>query len=103
MTLDELMNRAAQECIDTRESYLAMFTEGLNGYVCRNEASINESRALFKGTYLNCQVWIERRGVSAALRCVMARIGDVEELAGRDPSVAELLELLSRLPEDRTS
>jgi len=32
---------------------------------------MDESRALFKGTYLHCQIWIERRGVAAALRCVM--------------------------------
>src|SRR5579859_769393 len=98
MTLNELMNRAAQESIDARESYLAIFTEGLNGYVCRNEASTGESRALFKGTYLHCQIWIERRGVAAALLYVIAHMEEVEGLAGREFDGRVLLELISRLP-----
>ena len=92
------MNEAAQKCIDVREAYLVMFTEGFNGYVCRNEASIDESRALFHGTYRECQVWIERRGVAAALKYGMEHMGEVPELSGRSLSGIKLLELISRLP-----
>jgi len=95
MTLNELMNAAGQVCIDEREAYLVIFTEGFSGYVCRNEGATDESRALFKGTYQDCQVWIERRGIAAALRFVMWRMSEVEELVGKD---AELMVMLSRLP-----
>ena len=82
MTLDELKNGAAQQCIDERERHLIVFTEGLNGYVCPNEGITSESRALFKGTYQECQGWIERRGIATALRYVMQRLEAVPELAG---------------------
>ena len=85
MTLDVLMNEAAQVCIDEREAHLVIFTEGLNGYVCPNEGLTSESRALFKGTYLDCQIWIERRGIIAALRYVMEHRKEVPEFA--DPSL----------------
>jgi hypothetical protein len=97
MTVDELMSRAAQKCIDMREAHLVMFTEGINGYVCRNEGSIAESRALFKGTYHECQVWIERRGVEAALRYVMEHTIETPELAAASRTGVELLEVLVRL------
>ena len=64
MTLDGLMSQAALECIDTRERHLAIYTVGVNGYVCRNEGAMDESRALFKGVYRDCQAWIERQGIS---------------------------------------
>jgi len=101
MTLDELMNGASQECINEREAYLIIFTEGFNGYVCRNEGSTDESRALFAGTYRDCQIWIERRGVAAALRYVREYMEEVPELSGGGPGGVALLELLSRLPPER--
>lgn len=97
MTIEELMNDAAQKCIDTREAYLVMFTEGFNGYVCRNEASTDESRAIFKGTYRECQVWIERRGLAAALRHVIEHRAETQGLSEGDLGGVELLEVLSRL------
>lgn len=99
MTLVEVMERAALECTEERERYLAMFTVGMNGYVCRNESVTDENRALFKGTYMECQVWIERRGISAALRYVLDHVQDVPELTDRSMTASELLELLARLPE----
>jgi hypothetical protein len=99
MTIDDLMHDAGRESIDTREAYLVMFTEGFNGYVCRNEGATDENRALFKGTYRDCQIWIERRGLAAALRYVAAHIGEVVELTTDEPhGRAKLLEALSRLP-----
>jgi hypothetical protein len=102
MTIDEIMYGAGQQSIDTREAYLAMFTEGMNGYVCRNEGVTDESRALFEGTYRDCQVWIERRGLAAALRYVMAHMGEVAELAGSKLDGEKLLELLLWLPVERS-
>lgn len=98
MTIDELMNEASQACIDEREAYLVMFTEGLNGYVCRNDASAIESRALFKGTYRECQVWVERRGIVAALRVVKERWDAVDELTNEELAGRQVLEQLMRLP-----
>jgi hypothetical protein len=95
LTLKELLDRAASECIDRRESYLVVFTMGLNGYVCLNEGATDASRALFHGTYRQCQIWIERRGVAAALDYVSAHIEDAPELSNRDLSAHRLLELIS--------
>jgi len=95
MTLNELMNAAGQVSIDEREAYLVIFTEGFSGYVCRNEGSTDVSRALFKGTYRDCQVWIERRGLASALQYVMEHLAEVQELAGT--SGAGLVEMLARL------
>ena len=97
MTIQELMNGAAQACIDTREAHVIMFTEGLNGYVCPNEGVLAESRAVFKGTYRDCQIWVERRGISAALRFVTAHRVEVPKLSAGDLMAAECLELISRL------
>src|ERR1700751_999096 len=58
MTVNELMNHASGECIEERERYLIIFTHGANGYVCRNEGVTDESRALYHGTYHDCQIWI---------------------------------------------
>jgi hypothetical protein len=102
MTLKELMNGAAQACIDTREAHVIMFTEGLNGYVCPNEGVLAESRAVFKGTYRDCQIWVERRGISAALRYVMEHRAEVPELSAGGLTAEECLELISRLTADRS-
>src|SRR6266568_4133917 len=99
MTLDALMTGAAQECIDERERHLAIFTEGLNGYVCKNEPAADESKALFKGTYRECQAWIERRGIAAALRFVMKHRREVLELNARGMTPGEVLALISELQE----
>ena len=98
MTLDELMNEAAQVCIDEREAHLVIFTEGLNGYVCRNEGAVKESHALFRGTYRDCQIWVERRGVMAALRYALERRNEVAELGGLHPDGTGVLALLAGLP-----
>jgi|SRR5580698_2702836 hypothetical protein len=100
MTLDQLLSQAAQECIVEREGHLAVFTTDLNGYVCRNDGAMEESRALFKGTYLECQVWIEQRGVAAALAYVSDHMAEVPELSRRGITVREVLALLSRQPEE---
>jgi hypothetical protein len=102
MTIEELINGAARECIDMREAYVIMFTEGVNGYVCPNEGLLAESRAVFKGTYRDCQVWVERRGISAALRFVMEHRAEVPELSAGGLTAAECLEMISRLPVDRS-
>jgi hypothetical protein len=94
MTLDELMNEAAQKCIDEREAHLVIFTEGLNGYVCPNEGVTSESRALFKGTYRECQVWVERRGIVTALQYVLDHRIEVPELAGKSLDGVKMLALL---------
>lgn len=94
MTIDELMNEASQACIDEREAYLIMFTGGFNGYVCRNDAAAIESRALFKGTYRECQIWVERRGILAALRVVREKIG---QISGEKMDGNGLLERIARL------
>jgi hypothetical protein len=98
MTFGELMYNAAQRCVDEREAHLIIFTEGLNGYVCPNEGLTNESRAVFKGTYRDCQVWVERRGISAALRYVLEHQAEVPELGGVPLTVAQCLEQFSSLP-----
>ena len=103
MTLDGLMSRAALECIDMRERHLAIFTVGLNGYVCRNEAATDESRALFKGIYRDCQAWIERQGISAALRYVIEHMNEVPELTTSGITPREILALLSNPPEQSIS
>ena len=103
MTIDELMSRAALECIDTRERHLAVYTVGINGYVCRNDAAMDERRALFKGVYLDCQAWIERQGISAALQYVIEHMNEVPELTVRGISSSEILGLLSRPPESSNS
>jgi hypothetical protein len=94
VTLDELMNAASEACVETRESFLVMFTHGLNGYVCKNEGAMDESRALYRGTYRDCQIWVERRGISAALAHINEHRSEVPELAG---STLVLTELLLRL------
>lgn len=95
MTIDELMNEASQACIDEREAYLIMFTEGFNGYVCRNDAAVMESRALFKGTYRECQIWVERRGIMAALGVVRERMNGVKGLSEEEVSGRELIERIA--------
>jgi hypothetical protein len=99
MTLNGLMTRAALECIDERERHLAIYSVGSNAYVCRNEAVVDESRALFKGTYRDCQIWIERQGISAALRYVIEHMNEVPELILRGMTSSEILALLSLRPE----
>jgi hypothetical protein len=91
MTINELMDQASEVCIDEREAYLILFTEGFNGYVCRNEGSALESHALYKGTYRNCQIWVERRGITAALRVVKKRIDEVAGLTQGEESLLERL------------
>jgi hypothetical protein len=81
MTFLELMNGAAQQCIDEREAHLIMFTEGLNGYVCPNEGLTTENRAIFKGTYRECQIWVERRGLSAAIRYILEQHQEVPQIS----------------------
>ena len=97
MTLDALMTRAAAESIDERERYLIMFTQGSNGYVCRNEGATDESRALYKGLYQDCQIWIERRGIVAALRYLSEHQREVPELNGQQLTPAEFLNLFTCL------
>ncbi|MBV8671992.1 MAG: hypothetical protein JOZ33_01040 [Acidobacteriaceae bacterium] len=97
MTLNALMTRAAAECIDERERYLIMFTQGANGYVCRNEGLTDESQALFHGTYRACQIWIEQRGITAALRQVLQYLPEVGELSDASLTASRLLEQLSKL------
>ena len=92
------MDGAAQACIDEREAHLIMFTEGLNGYVCPNAGAVSVSRAVFKGTYRDCQIWVERRGISAALRYVMEHRDEVLEQDASGLRAGEWHELISRLP-----
>ena len=98
MTLESLLDQAAAACIDEREGHLVMFTQGANGYVCRNEGLTDESQALYHGSYRDCQIWIERRGIAAALRCILLHCNEVPELADRLLSPADLLARLSHLP-----
>jgi hypothetical protein len=98
MNLESLLDHAAADCVDERERYLVIFTYGSNGYVCRNEGLTDESQALFHGTYRDCQVWIERRGIAAALRCILQHLPEVPELADHRLTPADLLDLLSHLP-----
>jgi hypothetical protein len=99
MTLDGLMTGAAMESIDERERHLAIFTVGVNGYVCKNEPDADESKALFKGSYRECQAWIERRGIAAALRYVVKHMHDVPELNARGMTPSEILALLFNMDE----
>jgi hypothetical protein len=95
MTLSTLMSRAAEECVDEREQYLIIFTHGSNGYVCRNEGVTGVSKALYHGSYRDCQVWVERRGIAAALREILDHLSEVPELADASLTPAELLGHLS--------
>jgi len=97
MMLESLLDQAAAECIDERERHLVMFTQGANGYVCRNEGLTNEDQALYHGTYRECQIWVERRGIAAALRCILRHFNDVPELAEQQIEPADLLARLSHL------
>ncbi len=97
MAHNALINEAAQVCLDEREAYLAILTEGWNGYVCPNEGVTSESRALFRGTYHACQVWIERRGLAKALRYVLEHRERAPELFAPGVDARALLEILSRL------
>jgi hypothetical protein len=81
--------------MDERERHLAIYSSGSNAYVCRNEAVADESRALFKGIYRDCQVWIERQGISAALRYVIEHMSEVPELNLHGMTSSEILALLS--------
>jgi len=83
LTLRELLDGAASECIDKRESYLVIFTVDVFGYVCLNESSTDESRAVFHGTY------------RAALDHVLAHLGEVPELSQGELSAHHLLEMIS--------
>ena len=94
MTLNSLMTRAASECVDERERYLIIFTQGANGYVCRNEGSADESQALYHGTYRSCQIWIERRGISAALREILQHMPEVSEIADPGLTASGVIERL---------
>jgi hypothetical protein len=96
LTLEELLDHAASECIDTRESYLVVFTVGVNGYVCPNDGATYPSRALFHGTYRECQIWIERRGISAALDYLSTNIEQAPEIAGSKLSARDLLKLITQ-------
>ena len=62
----------------------------------RNESSTDESRAVFHGTYRECQIWIERRGIAAALEYLQAHMAEVPELSGRELSAHHLLEMISQ-------
>jgi hypothetical protein len=97
LTLDQLLNGASEASIDERERYVVMFTTGMNGYVCRNEGIIEESRSLYRGTYRSCQIWIERRGVFAAMQYLQEHISQVSELSAQKLSVPSLSEIFSRL------
>jgi hypothetical protein len=95
LTLEELLDHAASECIDKRESYLVVFTVGINAYVCPNEGAIHPGKALFEGTYRACQIWVERQGIAQALRCVLARIGETP-VNPTPLSSSEFLDLIIR-------
>jgi hypothetical protein len=97
MTLESLLDQAAAKCIDEREQHLVMFTQGANGYVCRNEGLTDESQALYHGSYRDCQIWIERRGIAAALQCILRHFNDVPGLAEQHLEPADLLARLSYL------
>jgi hypothetical protein len=80
------MDAASAASIDEREAYLILFTKGMNSYVCRNEGAAMETRALFRGTCRECQIWVERRGIAAAL---LVRKGRIREVPG--PSQGEFM------------
>jgi len=103
MTREELINGAAQVCIDEREAHLIMFTEGIFGYVCPNEGIITENRAIFKGTYRECQIWVEQRGLSAALRFILERQHLVPELSDCRLTLDQCLADFSRTPRSLTA
>jgi len=103
MTRDELINGAAQMCIDEREAHLIMFTEGVFGYVCPNEGVITENRAIFKGTYRACQIWVEQRGISAALRFILERQHLVPESSHRGLTLDQCLAEFARAPRSTTA
>ena len=96
MTFLELMYAAAQQSIDEREAHLIMFTEGANGYVCPNEGVITENRAIFKGTYRECQIWVERRGLSAAIRYILEQQNQVPQLSDQVFTLDQCLAEFSR-------
>jgi hypothetical protein len=98
ITLDNVVTRAAAECIDERERYLVIFTHGVSGYVCRNAEATDESQALYKGLYRDCQIWIERRGIAVALRYVLNHLKDIPEMNGGQLSLEELLARISQIP-----
>jgi hypothetical protein len=97
-TLEKVVTAAAAECIDERERYLVIFTYGVNGYVCRNEGATDERHALYKGLYRDCQIWIERRGIAAALRYVLKHVNDVPGMNGLQLTLDELLARISQIP-----
>ncbi len=96
MSFLELMYKAAQHCIDEREAHLIMFTEGVNGYVCPNEGVTTENRAIFKGTYRECQIWVERRGLSAAIRFILDQQNQVPQISGQAFTLDQCLAEFSR-------
>ena len=96
MTFLELMYAAAQQSIDEREAHLIMFTEGINGYVCPNEGLTTENRAIFKGTYRECQIWVERRGLSAAIRYILEQQDQVPQLSEQVFTLDQCLAEFSR-------
>ncbi len=95
MTVNKLMTRAANDCIDERERYLIIFTQGANGYVCRNEGVTSPSQALFHGSYRDCQVWIEQRGLEAALRRIRLDLPEAPGLSDPNLTTSGILDLLS--------
>ena len=95
MTLDELMNGAALECIDEREAHLIILTQGTIGYVCPNTMDTTENKALFTGDYRSCQVWIERRGVSAALNYIGDHLNEVPEFSASQLNLQAILAMLT--------
>jgi hypothetical protein len=97
MTLNRLMTLAAAECIDERERYLVIFTQGSNGYVCLNSGATDESYALYKGMYRDCQIWIERRGIAAALRYLLQHLQEAPELTDQSLTSDELLMRISHI------
>jgi len=90
------MYGAAQQSIDEREAHLIMFTEGVNGYVCLNEGVITENRAIFKGTYRECQIWVERRGLSTAIRYILEQQNQVPQLSEQVFTLDQCLAEFSR-------
>jgi len=97
LIVKEFLDHAASECLDKRESYLVIFTTGMHGYVCRNEGATDPSRALFHGTYRECQIWIERRGIAAALDYVRAHLDAVAELAHPQLAAQRLMEIIAQV------
>jgi hypothetical protein len=95
MTLNELMNGAAWECIDEREAHVIIFTQGAIGYVCLNTMDTTESKALFRGEYRSCQVWIERRGVSAALNYIRDHLNEVPDFIASQSNLQAFLAMLT--------